>query len=172
MKGSYKTTKKLREEAGIMQKAGVHTLKDLNEAVPMVFEIQERLSLLRAAIAELADFGSCISASAADYVLKHSSCLDKPMCDIRDGLRHGEVCINGVNYRLSEMLLDPERADGGNITAEFRSKLPKSWLVKKESVSWSNAKSDKAFAAKLEELGLVRRRKYEWSRLKIEVAGE
>ena len=151
----------IKKQADALIEGGVQRMESYRAAVPLVFALRGAAATVKQFAKALESSADELSRQAAGYAEEHSTALDTPLSEVKDGVRNGTVEIDGTTYRLTISPDKIKRLDGGSLTQAFLKGLPEGWTKAKLALV------DGAFkglgAEELARHDLCRETKREWS---------
>ena len=123
--------KSLSELADGVLSAKLDTAEKFHKAVPIIFQIEEQIKRYKAWAKSFDEQMKDLTNACAEYAESHKSIIPNGFTETDAGTRFAEIEIDGKPYRLTYLLGDLVRDDGGWKTQDFLANLPDKWVATK-----------------------------------------
>lgn len=97
----YTPVKVVRDEAEKILTRGIHSKEDLGEVLKSLFSVQEKIAQVNSTAEKLAKISSELNSMAANYANANPSVMDKPLTEVKPGIRQAIVNFD-IPYILTE----------------------------------------------------------------------
>lgn len=121
----------LSELADGVLSAKIDTAEKFHKALPIIFQIEEQIKRYKSWVKLFGEQMKDLTNACAEYAESHKSIIPNGFTETDAGTRFAEIEIDGKPYRLTYLLGDLVRDDGGWKTQDFLAGLPDKWVATK-----------------------------------------
>ena len=160
-----KTMKENRITAEAMVANKVTTRAELDEALPVLIELQNQIKWARMTTKECQEVFDTLSTQCAEYALDHEALFGETVVKSAKGVTSGDyAAANGITYHFFSGYDKLKRTEAGEqLSQDFLAKLPLKWLRTKTELDTTVINRLKVSEEDLKEHGLYHPTKYGWA---------